>query len=68
METCSCYKESWFAMNLKDIVCYSCYLRDKYSQTPFLISADNKINPGDIPVYLFVLTQVEEIIITRSYV
>jgi hypothetical protein len=68
METYNYYKESWFAIDLRDIVCYSYYLRDKYGQTPFLISADNKIDPGDILAYLLVLTQVEEMIIARSHV
>jgi hypothetical protein len=68
METCSCCKESWFAMDLRDTVCHSCYLRDKHGQTPFLMSADNEIDPGDVPAYLPVLTQVEEMIITRSHV
>jgi hypothetical protein len=56
METYSCYKESWFAINLKDIVYYSYYLRDKRGQTPFLISTDNEMDPGDILAYLPVLT------------
>jgi hypothetical protein len=68
METCSRYKESWFAMNLKDIICYSYYLRDKRGQTPFLISADNEMDPENIPAYLPVLTQVEEMIIARFYI
>jgi hypothetical protein len=68
METYNCYKESWFAIDLRDIVCYNCYLRDKRGQTPFLISADNKMDPGNVPAYLPVLTQVEEMIITRFYV
>jgi hypothetical protein len=68
METYSCYKESWFAIDLRDIVCYSCYLRDKRSQIPFLISIDNEMDPGDVPAYLLILTQVKKIIITRSHV
>lgn len=68
MEACSRCKEFWFAMDLKDTVCHSCYLRDKRGQTPFLMSADNEMDPGDVPVHLPVLTQVEEMIIARSHV
>jgi hypothetical protein len=68
METCSRYRESWFAIDLRDTVCHSCYLRDKRGQSPFLISADNEMDPGDVPAHLLVLTQVEEIIIARSHV
>jgi hypothetical protein len=68
METCGRCREHWFTMDLKDTVCHSCYLRDKGSQTPFLMSVDNEMNPGDVPAHLPVLTQVEEMIIARSHV
>jgi hypothetical protein len=32
------------------------------------MSTDNEIDPGDIPFYLLILTQVEEMIITYSYI
>jgi hypothetical protein len=32
------------------------------------MSAENEIDPGDLPAYLPELTQVEEMIIARSYV
>jgi hypothetical protein len=68
METCSRCKERWFAMDLKGDVWHACFLRDKGSKTPFLISAENEMDPGDVPVYLPELTQVKEMIIARSHV
>jgi len=55
-------------MGLKDNICHVCFLRDKGSQSPFLMSADNKMDPGEIPAHLPALTQVEEMIIARSHV
>jgi hypothetical protein len=55
-------------MDLKDEVCHTCFLRDKGSKTPFLMSAENEMDPGDVPAYLPELTQVEEMIIARSHV
>jgi hypothetical protein len=52
-----------FDMGLKCGVCHRCYIRDKgNTTTPFLMSADNDMDPGDIPAYLPELTQIEEII------
>ena len=55
-------------MDLKGDVCHACFLRDKGSKTPFLMSAENEMDPGDVPAYLPELTQVEEMIIARSHV
>ena len=55
-------------MALKDGICRSCSLRDKAEKTPFLISAENNIDPGEIPGHLPELTQVEEMIIARCHV
>jgi len=68
METCTRCKEHWLAMDLKDTVCHRCYLRDKGSKTPFLMSAENGPDPGELPAHLPALTQVEEMIIARSHV
>jgi hypothetical protein len=68
METCGRYKERWFAMDLKGQVCHACFLRDKRNQSLFLMSADNNMDPGELPAYLLELTQVEEIIIALSHV
>jgi hypothetical protein len=68
METCLRCKERWFAMDLKDGTCHACFLRDKRNQSPYLMSAENEMDPGDIPAYLPELTQVEEMIIARSHV
>ncbi|KAF4636505.1 hypothetical protein G7Y89_g1575 [Cudoniella acicularis] len=35
---------------------------------PFLMSADNQMDPGDLPVSLPVLTQVEEMVIARDHI
>ena len=56
-------KERWFSIDLKDEICYSCYLRDKGDKTPFLMSAENKIDLGVILAYLLELIQIEEMII-----
>ncbi len=45
-----------------------CFLKDKGSQSPFLMSIDNEIDLGEIPAYLLALIQVEEMIIAQSYV
>jgi hypothetical protein len=52
MDTCSRCKESWFAMDLRDTVCHTCYLRDKRGQSPSLMSSDNGMDPGDVPAHL----------------
>jgi hypothetical protein len=44
------------------------FLRNKHNQSPYLISVENEMDPGDIPAYLLELTQVKEIIIAWSYV
>ena len=55
-------------MELRDGVCRSCSIRDRRSQTPFLMSAENRMDPGVFPAHLPVLTQVEEMIIARAHV
>ena len=55
-------------MELKDGVYRSCFLRDKQNQTPFLMSAENNMDPGVLPAHLPALTQVEEMVIARSHV
>ena len=68
METCIRCKERWFSMDLKDEICHTCFLRDKGNKTPFLMSAENEMDPGEVPAYLPELTQVEEMIIAQSHV
>ena len=55
-------------MGLKDGVCHNCSCRDKQGKTPFLMSAENDMDPGDIPSYLPELSQIEEEIIARYHV
>jgi len=68
MEECSRCRERWFEMGLKDGVCHNCSCRDKQGKTPFLMSAENNMDPGDIPSYLPKLSQIEEEIIARCHV
>jgi ATP-dependent DNA helicase PIF1 len=68
METCSRCQERWFEMDLKHNVCHRCFNRDRGNKTPFLMSADNEMDPGELPAHLPELTQVEEMIIARSHV
>jgi hypothetical protein len=68
MEDCLRCRERWFSMGLKNEICSACFLRDKGSQSPFLMSTDNEMDPGEIPVHLPALTQAKEIIIARSHV
>ncbi len=43
-------------MDLKDSVCHRCFLRDtnkrKQPVTPFLMSAENDMDPGVVPGFL----------------
>jgi hypothetical protein len=68
MEACIRCKETWFLMDLKDNVCHDCVRRDKGNKTPFLMSRENDMDPGELPAYLPELTQVEEMIIARCHV
>jgi hypothetical protein len=68
MEYCLRCREWWFSMGLRNETCDTCFLRDKGSQSPFLMSTDNEMDLGEIPAYLPVLTQIEEMIIARSHV
>jgi hypothetical protein len=43
-------------MDLKDDIYYTCFLRDKGNKTPFLMSTDNKMDPGEVPAHLLELT------------
>jgi len=55
-------------MDLKDTICHRCYLRDSRGRLPFLMSAENEMDPGSVAANLPELTQVEEMIIARSHV
>ena len=55
-------------MDLKGLVCHACFLRDKRNQSPFLMSADNNMDPGELPAHLPELSQVEEMIIAPTHV
>jgi hypothetical protein len=55
-------------MQLKDNICHACFLRDTGDKTPFLMSADNEMDPGELPGHLPELTQVEEMIIACTHI
>ena len=56
LETCQRCRERRFEMDLKEGVCYRYYLRDtdnrKRPLRPFLMSAENQIDPGIVPAHL----------------
>jgi hypothetical protein len=56
METCLRCRETWFLMELKNRICHACFRRDKGSKTPFLMSRENDMDPGELPAYLLELT------------
>jgi hypothetical protein len=72
LETCQRCHERGFSMDLKEGICHRCFLRDTNGQkrpvTPFLMSADNHMDPGIVPGHLPELTQVEEMVIARAHV
>lgn len=72
VETCLRCQERGFSMDLKDSICHRCLLRDsdnrKRPVTPFLMSADNHMDPGIVPSHLPELSQVEEMVIARAHV
>ncbi|KIX03168.1 uncharacterized protein Z518_06719 [Rhinocladiella mackenziei CBS 650.93] len=68
METCSRCHARWFSMDVKNDICHACFLRDQGGKTPFLMSAENAMDPGERPAHLPALTQIEEMIVARSHV
>jgi ATP-dependent DNA helicase PIF1 len=72
LETCRRCQERGFSMALKEGICHRCFLRDtdnrKRSVAPFLMSAENNMDPGTIPGHLPELTQVEEMVIARAHI
>ncbi|KAF2221256.1 hypothetical protein BDZ85DRAFT_283331 [Elsinoe ampelina] len=73
MEYCTTCKERWFDMgpNVVTGICARCTRRDTSipdDNGPLLFSADNDMDPGDIPTELPVLTQAEEMLIARVHV
>jgi hypothetical protein len=72
LETCQRCQERGFSMDLKEGICHRCFLRDTDSRkrpvTPFLMSAENNMDPGVVPSHLPELSQVEEMVIARAHV
>jgi hypothetical protein len=67
METCCHCQEQWFTMDQKEDVCHAYFLQDK-RKMPFLMSVENKMDPGELPAYLPELTQIEEMVIAQCHV
>jgi hypothetical protein len=55
-------------MDLKNKVYYVCFLWDKGKKILFFMSAENKMDLGELLAYLLEPMQVEEIIIAWSYI
>lgn len=59
-------------MRFDDGICHSCTLRDSKAKMkdgqPFLMSADNNMDPGDCYGRLPELSQMEEMCIARAHV
>ena len=56
-------------MRLKNSVCNHCNgTRDKGNKSPYLMSDDNEMDPGEVPGHLPKLSQVEEMLISRAHV
>ena len=68
METCTWCKARWFDIKLKASICHTCAMKDKGRQTVHLLLAENNIDLGIVLAYLLALLQIEEIVISRSYV
>jgi len=72
LKTCQRCRERRFEMDLKEGVCHRCYLRDtdnrKRPLRPFLMSAENQMDPGIVLAHLLELTQIEEMVVARAYV
>jgi ATP-dependent DNA helicase PIF1 len=74
LETCNSCQERWFDMELQGGVCRRCQKDDAKRNTnvdsqqePRLFSDENFTDPGEMPVNLPPLTQVEEMLIARVH-
>ena len=72
LEDCNLCKERWFEMKLNGINEYSRCVTDRNSRKrpsgfPLLMSAENNMNTGTVPLSLSETTQVEEMLIIRIY-
>ena len=56
-------------MRLKDSICDCCNIsRDKGNKSPYIMSNENEMAPGEVPEHLPKLSQVEEMLISHAYV
>ncbi|KAI1100693.1 hypothetical protein F4804DRAFT_335965 [Jackrogersella minutella] len=70
MVECLRCKEKWLDIKLKgDGVCVRYHTKDdkKRADAPFLYSAENKLDFGDVPAFLPQLELLEELLIARVY-
>ncbi|KAF5578398.1 ATP-dependent DNA helicase PIF1 [Fusarium pseudoanthophilum] len=80
MEYCPRCRTRWFNQRMQNGICHSCHHRDVIPRghasrnqrheegEPYFWSRDNNLDPGEIPVDLPELTQVEEMLISRVHV
>ncbi|CZR49932.1 uncharacterized protein FPRO_16137 [Fusarium proliferatum ET1] len=80
MEYCPRCRTRWLNQRMQNGICHSCHYRDVIPRgratrnqrqeegEPYFWSRDNNLDPGDIPLELPELTQVEEMLISRVHV
>ncbi|KAJ5054220.1 uncharacterized protein L3040_000501 [Drepanopeziza brunnea f. sp. 'multigermtubi'] len=78
MDLCSRCNERWFEMRLKvvrgDLICHECNRRDRFIKEPdlpgqpYLMTAGNNMDPGEVPDYLPKLSALEEALISPLHV
>jgi len=71
LDYCTRCKETWFNNNVVNGVCKKCRTtrdKSKKDDEPFLMSAENLMDPGGVPPNLPKLTQVEEMLIAKVHV
>jgi ATP-dependent DNA helicase PIF1 len=71
LDHCTRCKETWFNNNVVNSVCKKCRTtrdKSKKDDEPFLMSAENLMDPGSIPPHLPKLAQIEEMLIAKVHV
>jgi hypothetical protein len=72
MRTCARCKECWFDIKLADGIFKRCEKADKdydgSSNNCFLMSVDNKMDPGPVPADLPVLTDIEQMLVSPVHI
>ncbi|KAH6667816.1 hypothetical protein B0J14DRAFT_172917 [Halenospora varia] len=71
LDHCTRCRETWFNNNVVNGVCKKCRTtrdKSKKDDEPFLMPAENLMDPGGVPPNLPKLTQVEEMLIAKVHV